>query len=123
MTASPPKQAALRLSDFPREPWAVKLVNAFNQMSLETTKALDAAGPKMRVLEFATGATVADSFPIDVPVDFIVTDARVAMVLKGTPSGAVTVTAQMLSGGKLLRVSSITGLSASTRYSIRLALT
>lgn len=127
MTASPPsntppKEVRLSLSDFPAQPWAKKLVDAFNQFSLETTKALVATSAKYKTLDISTGTTVADSFPIDVPVSFIVTDVRVAMVLSGTPSGAVTVTASMLSGGKLLRVSSITGLAASSKYSIRLAL-
>lgn len=118
----PPKEARLSLADFPEQPWAKKLVDAFNQFSAETTKALVASQSTYKELDVKTGATVANAFPIDVPVSFIVKDVRVAMVLSGTPSGAVTVTASMLSGGKLLRVSSITGLSANSRYSLRLAL-
>ncbi len=120
--ASPPKQAQLSLKDFPAQPWARKLVDAFNQLSLETSKALEGSAVTYKTLDIATGATVADSFPIDVPVTSIVKDVRVALVLSGAPASAVTVTAAMLSGGKLLRVSNITGLSASSRYSIRLAL-
>lgn len=110
------------MSQFPAEPWAKALVDAFNQLSLETTKALSGAAPVYKTLTFKTGVTVSASFPIDVKVDAPVTDARVAMVLTGTPSGAVFVTASMLSGGRLLRVSNISGLAASTSYSLRLAL-
>lgn len=118
----PPKPVRLMLAQFPKEPWAKSLVDAFNQLALQTTQALTTVAPTLKTLTFTTGATVADSFPIDVKVEAPVTSARVAMVLSGTPSGAVTVQAKPLSGGKLLRVSLITGLAANTAYSIRLAL-
>ena len=122
MTLVPPKQLQLLAAVFPKEKWAEDLVKGLNQFALETTKALTVAAPVYKVLTFTTGVTVANSFPIDFPVEDIVNECRVAMVLKGVPSGAVSVVAQMLSGGKKLRVSTITGLAASTAYSIRLAL-
>lgn len=119
---TPPKQVKLDLAIFPKTPWAKALVDALNQFSLQTTQALQVAGPKYKTINFTTGAVVADSFPIDIKVDAPVLDARVAMVLSGIPTGAVVLTAQMLSGGKLLRVSSISGLAANTPYTLRLAL-
>ncbi len=122
---SAPKQAALVLSMFPPEPWAKALVEAFNQLSLQSTQsaqALIGAGGKYKVLDIKTGASVAASFPIDVKVAEPVKSVRVAMVLTGVPTGAVSVEAQLLSGGRLVRVSNITGLAANTIYSIRLAL-
>ncbi len=118
----PPKQAQLSLAQFPQESWAVSLVSAFNQFSVQVVNAFKIAAPKYKVLSFTTGAAVADSFPIDFPVETAPSDVRVAMVVNGAPSGAVTVVAQVLSGGKLVRVSSITGLSINTTYSIRLAM-
>lgn len=120
--ADAPKPARLDLALFPKEPWAKALVDAFNQLSLQTTQALTGVGGVTKVLSFKTGATPANSFPIDVRVDSPPKSVRVAMVLSGVPSGAVTVVAQLLSGGKFLRVSNITGLAANTTYSIRLAL-
>lgn len=121
--AETPKQVRLDPERFPRgAAWVRPLVDAFNQLSLQVTQALTSRADPYRVLEVVTEATPADAFPIDVPVGRIVTEARVAMVLAGAPAGAVTVVASMLSGGKLLRVSNITGLAANTRYSIRLAL-
>lgn len=120
--ASPPKQLRLDPTQFPKEPWAKALVDAFNQLSLQTTQALTGGGANYKTLTFKTGATVANSFPIDVKTAVSVTSARVAMVLSGEATGAVTVVAQPLSGGKTLRVSNITGLAANTAYSIRLAL-
>lgn len=118
----PPKQLQLNPEDFPKESWARALVKGLNQFALETTRALTRAAPAYKVLTFTTGASVAASFPIDFPVESIVNDCRVALILEGTPAGAVSVTAAMLSGAKRLRVSYIYGLATSTRYSIRLAL-
>jgi hypothetical protein len=120
--ADAPKPVRLDLSLFPQEPWATALVNAFNQLSLQTTQALSGVGGVLKEISFKTGATVANSFPIDIPVASPVKSARVAMVLSGLPTGPVTVVAAMLSGGKHLRVSSITGLAANTPYALRLAL-
>ncbi len=117
----PPKPVRLSLGRFPKEPWAKDLVDAFNQLALQTTQALTMTAPALKTLKFTTGATVADSFPIDVPVTSPPSTWS-AMVLSGVPSGAVTVQAAPLSGGKLLRVSLITGLAADTAYSIRLVL-
>ncbi len=115
---TPPKPVRLVLADFPQEPWARSLVEAFNQLALQTTQALTGVGGQTKLLNIA----VNQAYPIDVPVTAPVTSARVAMVLSGTPTGAVTVLAQQLSGGRLLRISNITGLSASSTYSLRLAL-
>ncbi len=117
-----PKQAQLVLEQFPKEPWARSLVEAFNQLSLETTQALTGTGANFKTLDIKTGATVADSFPINIKTDRIVNSVSLAMVLNGTLTGACTITAQALSGGKLLRVSNITGLAANTSYSLRLRL-
>lgn len=119
---TPPKPVRLELGLFPKEPWAKPLVDAINQLSLQTTQATTRKGVTYKVLTFKTPASAADAFPIDIKVDAPVTDVRVALVLSGAPNGAVTVTAQMLSGGKLLRVSNITGLAANTAYSVRLAM-
>lgn len=118
----PPKPQRLDLDLFPLEPWAKPLVDSFNQLALQTTQALTVVAPKYKTLSFRTGATPANSFPIDVMVDAPPNSVRIAMVLTGIPSGAVTVVAQVLSGGRVLRVSSITGLAANTTYSLRLAL-
>ncbi len=119
---TPPKPLRLALEQFPKEPWAESLVDAFNQLALQTTQALTVVGPKYKTLDIKTGVTPANSFPIDVKVEAPPKSVRVAMVLAGTPSGAVSVTAQVLSGGKLVRVSNISGLAANTSYSIRLAM-
>ena len=107
---------------FPNEPWAKALVETFNKFSLETTRALTDVGGVQKTLTFKTGATVANSFPIDVKVESVIKSVRVAMVLTGVPSGAMSVTASMLSSGRSLRVSNISGLAANTSYSLRLAL-
>ncbi len=120
--ANAPKQVSLSLAQFPQEPWAKALVEAFNQLSLETTQALTGIGANFKTLDIKTGATVANSFPIDIKVDRIVKSATLAMVLNGVLTGACTITAQVLSGGKLLRVTNITGLAANTSYSLRLRL-
>ncbi len=119
---TPPKQVQLVKELFPKEPWASSLVAALNQFSVQVVETFRATATRYKVLTFSTGADPATSFPIDVPVDEPPSDVRVAMVLSGAPSGPVTVLAQPLSGGKLLRVSSITGLAANSTYSIRLAL-
>ncbi len=121
--AKPPRQVALVQSQFPAEGWATSLVNQFNQFALETVRAFGFVTPKYKVLVISTGATVADSFPIDIPIDFAPTEVRVAMVLSGVPSGAVTVVGTpILANNPVLRVTSITGLAANSTYSIRLAM-
>ncbi len=119
-----PKQARLDLAIFPKEPWAKALVEAFNQFALETTQAFDGAAQKFKTLKFKTGAVVANSFPIDMPVAAPVASVRVAQVIRGgTLAGsAITVQWTMLAGGKLARVTLITGLSVNTSYEIKLAM-
>ncbi len=120
---APPKQIKLLLAQFPKEPWAKSLVEAINQMSLETTAALASSEAKFKTLKFKTGAVVADSFPIDFPVPAPLSSMRVAKVEKGPSStGAVTVQWAMLTGGRQVQVQMITGLSVSSSYEIRLAL-
>lgn len=120
--ADAPKQVRLDLTQFPDAPWAKALVGAFNQLSQQVTQAGGATQPTFRELRLKTGPTPSKSFPIDVKVDAPVKSVSVALVVSGTPSGAVFATASMLSGGKLLRVSNISGLAANTEYTIRLAL-
>lgn len=119
--ADVPRPQRLALEQFPAEPWARTLVAGFNQFSGDVVSALRAAGAVYKILNVTTTANPADAFPIDIPVDGNVIEARVAMVLSGVPVGGVAVTARMLSPG-LLRVSFISGLGASSNYQIRLAL-
>lgn len=119
--ADVPSSQRLALEQFPAEPWARTLVASFNRFSGDVASALRASGAVYKIINVTTTANPADEFPIDIPVDGNVMDARVAMVLDGVPIGGVAVTARMLSPG-LLRVSFISGLGANSKYQIRLAL-
>lgn len=127
---TPPKQVKLDLAAFPKEPWAQQLVTAFNQLSLQTTQALQVAAPKYKDLVFKTGAVAANSFPIDVTLDFKPSNVSVAQVTNGATTGGTVIQWQLLSltrqqsqsGNFVIRVSRISGLLADTSYSIRLAL-
>lgn len=120
----PPKQVQLDLSKFPNEPWAKYLVDAINTFAVQTQQAIQSV-PKetLKTLKFRTGGTVANSFPIDIPVGGPLSTVRVAQVVRGgTLAGsAVSVQWTMLSGGRLARITLITGLSPSTSYEIKLA--
>jgi len=118
--ADVPYPQRLTLEQFPAEPWARALVAGFNQFSTDVVSALRASGAVYKIINVTTTTDPADAFPIDVPVDGVVMEARVAMVLAGAPIGGVAVTARMLSLG-LLRVSYISGLAADSEYQIRLA--
>lgn len=121
--APPPKQISLVRAQFPLESWATSLVNAVNQFSREVVQSLSKSAKVYRVLSFSTGADPLASFPIDLQVDFVPVEVRVAMVLSGTPIGAVSVVAVPIMGdGQVLRVINVTGLAANSTYSLRLAL-
>lgn len=118
-----PRQIALVLSLFPQEGWAGALVNALNQFSLEVVQAFRFAVPQYKTLTFSTGATVADSFPIDFPVDAFPSDVWIAGVPSGDQAGTSAITVKWLpvvANSLVVRVSLITGLSANSTYAIRL---
>ncbi len=99
------------------------LVEQLNQFSVQTVQALTARGPKYKLLTFTTGASAADSFPIDIKVEGLPNEVRVAQVPSGqvAAGAAVAVQWQPLSNG-LVRIANISGLSANTAYEVKLAL-
>lgn len=118
-----PKPQQLDLGRFPREPWAQVLVSAFNQLALQVLQALNIAAPKYKTLDFTTGPDVTASFPLDIPVEAFPLDVRVAGVISGD-AGFEAVTpkwSNISTPGRCVRIRYITGLSANTTYSIRLA--
>ncbi len=121
-SVKPPRQVALVLSLFPREPWAQALVSAVNQFALEVVRAFTFGQPVYKTLDFTTGAAVADSFPIDFPVEATPVDVWVSAVPSGdNGTSAVTVKWQPISTpGLAVRVNLVTGLAVNTTYSIRL---
>lgn len=117
-----PRQIALVLEAFPKEAWAAGLVNLLNQFSLEVVQAFRVAQPIYKTLSFTTGASVADSFPIDFPVESTPNDVWVAQV-GDAGTGSVTVKWAPIVGNNLqlsVRVLMVTGLSSNTSYSVRL---
>ena len=118
---TPPRQVSLDISLFPQAPWATALVNAVNQFAVQVVQAFARSTTRYKVLSFTTRSNVAASFPNDVLCDSPPQEVRIAAVVTGAPSGAVTVVWQPLSSGKAFRVSLITGLAASTAYQVRLA--
>lgn len=120
----PPRQLQLVPGEFPKEPWAQSLVSGLNQFSVQTVQAFRIASVQYKILTFNSGLTSADSFPIDIPVDVLPSEIRIACVVNGEPAVGVGVTVRWraLGGGKSVRISEITGLAASTDYSIRLAM-
>ncbi len=119
-----PRQIALVLSTFPLGQWATDLVNAINQFSLEVVQAFQQTAPKYKTLSFATSATIADSFPIDFPVDASPSEVRIAAATGDNGTAALTVKwvpISITSSQLGVRVSLITGLSSNTTYSIRLS--
>jgi hypothetical protein len=121
---TPPGELRLVVGDFPAEPWAKRLVEGVNQFSTETVKAIATAATVYKLLSFTTGSVVADSFPIDIPVEAPPLEVRVAQVVSGAPSAGEVpgLLWQPLSGGKTIRVSLISGLQARTAYVIRLGM-
>ncbi len=118
-----PRQIALVLSTFPVETWAQQLVNNLNQFSLEVVQALRLAVPQYRTLNFTTGASVPDSFPVDFPVDETPNDVWVASSgVEGVTNAIAVNWAPILGNNSApsVRISYITGLASLTRYSIRL---
>ena len=118
---TPPKQVSLDVTAFPAGAWATSLVGAFNQFVVQTVQAFALVVTKYKVLTFTTRSSVAASFPINVQVDSLPLEVRVAGILAGTPNGAVTVVWEPLSSGKAFRVRNITGLAVNSSYQIRLA--
>lgn len=121
-----PKQIQLVKEAFPNEPWAKMLVDAFNQLSAQVTQAASVATKETKSLKFTTGASVATSFPLDIPVERIPTDVRVSQVIGAVGSGANAaqwaVLARNSKGVIVVRISLITGLLPSTKYEVRLTL-
>jgi hypothetical protein len=108
-------------------PTASAIAKAFNQLVTELVALFQALGQPptvtFKTLSFETRPTLADSFPIDVPVAAQPSDIHVAQVISGptTLANPVTVQWHLLSSGKIARIDAITGLTASKHYSIRLS--
>ncbi len=119
-----PRQVALVLELFPKESWAQTLVNAVNQFALEVVQALRVAQVQYKTLTFRTGEDVTAAFPIDFPVESTPRDVRIAGIPSGDVIGlsAITVKWQpIVAQGLSVRVQYITGLTANTSYTVRLA--
>lgn len=119
----PPKPIRLELSQFPPQPWAKSLVGAINQFAQQVVAAFKIAAPTDKLLDFKTGTTPADSFPIVFPVEQAPGALVVAQVVKGDAWTAAVVPRWSIvtSNGRLsVSVDFITGLAADTSYSIRL---
>ncbi len=119
---TPPRQVALNLKDFPDEPWARALVEAVNQFAIQTVQAISSIpAPFYRDVQFTSdGSAVAA--PFDIPVSATPTDVHVAQVLSGGDGRPVAVNWSVLSGGKKIRLTSFSGLIASTAYVVRLSM-
>lgn len=123
--ARPPSEVRLTPEIFPKEEWARRLIDAINQFSVETVRAINVSTTDYtRELLFATGASVADAFPMDIAVDGPPNEVRIARVISGAPAaGAVpAILWERLSGGRSIRVSFISGLAPSTKYRLALAI-
>lgn len=118
---TPPRQVQLVRNEYPQDAWATSLVNLFNQFVVQTCSAFGSAVTKYKTLSFVTSGVASDSFPIDVPVDVLPSEVRIAQVASGTVSGAVTVQWTPLGSGQTVRISLITGLLPTTSYEIKLA--
>ncbi len=117
-----PRQIALVLASFPAGNWAAELVNAVNQFSLEVVQAFRFAVPQYKTLTFTTGTTVADSFPIDFPVESTPVDVWVANSGESDVYAVTVKWAPIVANGNQLavRVNLLTGLASASTYSIRL---
>lgn len=121
----PPKPIRLELSQFPAAAWAIALVGAINQFAQQVVSAFKIATPTFREISFKTSATVEDSFPINVPVDTLPSEVRIAAIPSGDSGfSAVTLKWQPVSNNgssRCIQVNFITGLNADTAYTVRLA--
>lgn len=121
-----PRQIALVLESFPASAWAPQLVQAINQFAFEVVQAFLFATPKYKVINFATSTNQEDSFPIDIPVESMPVEVRVAAELNQW-GGDARYAAMMVrwspivTQGLAVRVNFITGLASNTSYSLRLA--
>lgn len=120
-TESTPKPMRLVLEQFPKEPWAAGLVQAFNQLALQTTQALTGRLVRYQTLSFTTAPAVEDSFPIDVQADVMPNDVHISQVVTGTPTSAVSLIWTPLNGN-LARIIYIYGLASNTPYTFTLAM-
>ncbi len=121
---TPPEQQQLDATEFPKDKYWGVLIKTLNKFILQTVAGLSVAGDRFVVLPFKTGASVADSFPIDIAVQGLppkwVSVAQLAP-LPADLTSPVYVHWELLSNG-FLRIKYITGLDDVSSYVVTLVL-
>ncbi len=127
--AKTPDYTQLSVSNLPDEArtWAKDWVLSLNKFLAQTVAALKAipSAPAVKELSVLTGSAVADSFPIDFPNPIGESPNSVVLAYISTPGSSVTSAVMVhwtMLAGDIIRISLVTGLSASTQYTIRLVI-